>query len=131
MTDRASGSFEVEVKPLTPAPADGLRRMSIEKAIHGDLAATTKGEMITGGDPKTGAAGYVAMELVTGTLAGRTGTFALQHFATMDAHGPNLQITVVPGSSTGELEGITGTFTIIRADGQHSYTFDYTLPEAG
>ena len=126
----ASGTFEVDVKPLTPAPADGLLRMSIDKVLHGDLEATSKGEMITGGDPKTGAAGYVAMELVTGKLAGKTGSFALQHSATMDTSGPKMQITVVPGSSTGELQGITGIFTILRADGQHSYTFDYTLPQA-
>ena len=36
-----------------------------------------------GGDFKTGAAGYVAIEMVTGTLAGKHGAFALQHMATM------------------------------------------------
>ena len=48
----------------------------------------------------------------------------------MDTSGPKMQITVVPGAGTGELQGITGTFTILRANGQHSYTFDYTLPQA-
>ena len=71
----------------------------------------------------------MAIELVTGTLAGKHGSFALQHFATMDASGPKMQVIVVPGSGTGELKGIAGTFTIRIENGQHFYDFDYTLPE--
>lgn len=126
---RAQGTFTVDIRPLTPAPAEGLARFSIDKQIHGDLEATTKGEMLTGGDPRQGEAGYVAIEVVTGTLAGRHGSFALQHFATMDQNGPKMQVVVVPGSGTGELKGIAGTFVIHIANGQHSYDFDYTLPE--
>jgi hypothetical protein len=125
----AHGTFTVKVAPLTPAPAEGLSRFSIDKEIRGDLEATTKGEMFSGGDPKQGAAGYVAIEVVTGTLAGKHGSFALQHMATMDANGPKMQVVVVPGSGTGELKGIAGKFTIIIADGKHSYDLDYTLPE--
>ena len=125
----AHGMFTVKVAPLTPPPAEGLGRFSIDKEIHGDLEATTKGEMFSGGDFKTGAAGYVAIEMVTGTLAGKHGSFALQHLATMDANGPKMQVMVVPGSGTGELKGIAGTSTIVIADGKHSYDLDYTLPE--
>ena len=124
----AHGTFTVDVHPLTPAPAEGLGRFSIDKQIYGDLEATTKGEMFTGGDPKQGAAGYVAIEVVTGTLAGKHGSFALEHMATMDASGPKMQVIVVPGSGTGELKGIAGTFTIKIENGQHFYDFDYTLP---
>jgi hypothetical protein len=125
----AQGTFTVKVVPQTPAPAEGLARFSIDKEIHGDLEATTKGEMLTGGDPKTGTAGYVAIEMVTGKLAGKQGSFALQHFATMDQNGPKMTVAVVPGSGTGELKGIAGTFTITIAGGQHSYDLDYTLPQ--
>ncbi len=125
----AHGTFTVKVVPLTPAPADGLSRFSIDKEIHGDLEATTKGEMFSGGDPKLGTAGYVAIEVVTGTLAGKKGTFALQQMATMDASGRKMQVVVVPGSGTGELKGIAGTFTIVIAGGKHSYDMEYTLPE--
>jgi hypothetical protein len=103
-------------------------RMSIDKQIHGGLEATTKGEMIAGGDLKTGNAGYVAMEVVTGVLDGRHGSFALQHAATMTGGAPDLKVIVTPGSGTGELVGIAGTFTIIIESGKHSYAFDYTLP---
>ncbi|MGA2831477.1 MAG: DUF3224 domain-containing protein [Terracidiphilus sp.] len=129
VTHHARGTFTVNVQPLTPPPAEGLGRFSIDKQIHGDLEATTKGEMISGGDPKQGMAGYVAIEIVTGVLGGRHGSFALQHSATMDQNGAKMTVVVVPGSGTGELKGIAGIFTIHVDKGQHSYDFDYTLPE--
>jgi hypothetical protein len=129
MTHHARGTFTVNVKPLTPPPAEGLGRFSIDKEIHGDLEATTKGEMFSAGDPKQGAAGYVAIEVVTGTLAGKHGSFALQHTATMDKSGLKMTVIVVPGSGAGELKGIEGTFTIQIENGQHSYDLEYSLPE--
>ena len=129
MTHHAHGTFTVNVQPLTPPPAEGLGRFSIDKQIHGDLEATSKGEMFTGGDVKQGAAGYVAIEVVTGTLAGKRGSFALQHLATMDQRRLKMSVNVVPGSGTGELKGIEGTFTILIDKGQHSYDLEYTLPE--
>lgn len=124
----AHGTFAVEMKPLPNPPAEGLSRYSLKKQIHGDLEGTSEGEMLAGGDPQKGAAGYVAIEMVKGTLNGKLGAFALQHFATMDAAGPKMTITVVPGSGSGELAGIAGTFTITIEKGQHFYEFDYTLP---
>ena len=129
MTYHAKGTFTVDVHPLTPAPAEGLSRFSIDKQIHGDLEATSKGEMFSGGDPKQGVAGYVAIEVVTGTLKGKQGSFALQHTATMDQNGPKMSVITVPGSGTGALKGISGLFDIQIANGQHSYDFEYTLPK--
>ena len=129
MTYHAHGTFTVEMQPLTPAPAEGLSRFSIVKQIHGDLEATSKGEMLSGGNPKQGEAGYVAMEVVTGTLNGKHGSFALQHSATMDRSGQKMTVIVVPGSGMGELKGIAGTFIIHIENEQHSYEFEYTLPE--
>ena len=126
--DDAHGTFTVDLYPLTPAPAEGLSRYSSNKQMHGDLEATSKGEMFGAGEYTKGAAGYVAIEVVTGMLAGKHGSFALQHFATIDASGPKMQVIVVPGSGTGELKGIAGTFTIKIENGQHFYDFDYTLP---
>ncbi len=125
----AQGTFTVDVHPLSPAPVEGLGRFSINKQIHGELEAITIGEMLSGGNPKQGAAGYVAIEVVTGTLAGKQGSFALQHFATMDASGHKMQISVVPGSGTGGLKDIAGSFTIRIEGGQHFYDLDYNLPE--
>ncbi len=129
MTRHARGAFTVDVKPLTPAPAEGLRRFSIDKTMTGDLVGSTKGEMFTAGDPKQGMAGYVAIEVFTGALAGKHGGFALQHSATMDANGRKMSVIVVPGSGTGELKGISGDFGIEISNGRHEYDLSYTLPE--
>jgi hypothetical protein len=132
MTTHASGAFEVKV---TPQPQDDksagptVGRMSLDKQFHGDLEATSKGEMLAVSTAVKGSAGYVAMEQVSGTLHGRRGTFALQHTGTMTRGAPTLSVTVVPDSGTGQLVGLSGRLDIQIADGKHSYTFDYTLAE--
>lgn len=130
VTTRATGSFDVKITPLaTDSPAEGstLGRMSIEKQFHGDLEATSTGEMLTVGTAIKNSAGYVAVERVTGSLHGRTGTFALQHNATMTRGTGSLNIVVVPDSGTGELTGLSGRLSIEIAGGKHSYVFEYTL----
>jgi hypothetical protein len=101
--------------------------MSLDKQFHGDLEAGSKGQMLAVQGEVKGSAGYVAMERVSGTLAGRKGTFALQHTGTMTAGAPQMSVTVVPDSGTGELAGLSGKMTINSADGKHSYDFEYTL----
>ena len=83
--------------------------------------------MLTAGTGVKGSAGYVAIERVTGSLHGRSGTFALMHTGTMNRGTAGLDILVVPDSGTGALAGLTGTFNIIRANGMHSYEFDYVI----
>jgi hypothetical protein len=121
----ASGTFEVK---LTPQESANVGRMSIDKQFHGDLEASSKGEMLSAMTDVKGSAGYVAIERVTGTLHGRNGTFVLQHNGTMTRGEPQLSVTVVPDSGTGELAGIAGALTIRIAEKQHLYEFDYTLP---
>jgi hypothetical protein len=128
MTDRASGTFEVKLTPQTDGPDAPIGRMSIAKQFHGDLAGTSNGQMLMSSSPSVnGSAGYVAIEKVTGTLHGRHGTFYLQHSGTMTRGVGELTITVIPDSSTDELEGLRGKMNIIIAGGQHSYEFDYEL----
>jgi uncharacterized protein DUF3224 len=127
---RATGAFDVKLSPIGAYNSDDpmLARMSIDKQFHGDLEATSRGEMLSAGTSVKGSAGYVAIERVTGKLNGRTGTFVFQHSAVMDRGVPDLVVRVVPDSGTGELAGLSGTFGIDIANGVHSYTFDYTLP---
>ena len=128
VTTRATGTFEVRMAPLeTEAP---VGRMSLDKEFHGDLEGTGKGEMLAAMTAVEGSAAYSALEQVTGTLHGRSGTFVLQHTGVMDRGTPSLNITVVPDSGTGELAGLTGTMQIIVEGGKHSYVFEYTLPPA-
>ncbi len=134
MTKRATGTFDVKLKPLaledSKASDASLARLSIDKQFHGDLEGTSKGEMLSAGTPVKGSAGYVAIELVIGKLGGRTGTFVLQHSGTMNRGTPELSVTVVPDSGTGELVGLTGKLNIIIAEGKHSYDFEYTMAAA-
>ncbi len=129
----ATGPFEVKLAPQDDKIDPSLGRMTIDKQFHGDLEATSKGQMLTGGnagvDPK-GSGVYVAIEKVNGTLKGRSGTFILYHTGIMTRGVPQLSITVAPDSGTGQLAGITGKMSIIIKDGKHSYDFEYTLPEA-
>jgi len=127
----ATGPFEVKLTPQPPeAENAALGRMIIDKQFHGDLEAVSQGQMLSVLTSTKGSAGYVAMEIVNGTLGGRTGTFALQHSATMDRGQPQLSVTVVPDSGTGELRGLKGSMQIrIEPDGKHLYDFDYEIKE--
>ena len=132
MPTHASGTFEVKLVPQPPedkAEGSTMARMSIDKQFRGDLEATSKGQMLTAGTDVKGSAGYVAIERITGTLQGRTGSFVLQHTGTLTRGAPQQSITVVPDSGTGQLAGLTGKMTINIADGKHSFDFDYSLPE--
>ena len=128
MADRATGTFEVKMSPQESPETPGVGRMLLDKQFHGDLEATSKGQMVTGMTSEQGSAGYVAIEQVTGKLKGRAGTFLLQHHGIMDRGKPQLSITVVPDSGTGELKGLTGKMEIIIEAGKHSYVFEYKLP---
>ena len=132
MSQRAAGAFDVKVTPQKPdtqiARAANLGRLTIDKRFHGDLEGISKGEMLATQTDTPGSAGYVAMERVTGTLKGRTGSFVLQHSATMTRGATKASIAVVPDSGTGELQGLSGTMTItVAGDGSHSYEFDYKI----
>jgi hypothetical protein len=133
-TAHATGAFDVKLSPVgTDDKADGVTvgRMSAEKQYHGDLEGTGKGEMLSALTGVKGSGAYVAIERVTGTLHGRTGTFVLHHRGVMTRGEQQLAITVVPDSGTGQLVGLTGEMAIKITDGKHSYDFVYTLPDLG
>jgi predicted flavoprotein YhiN len=132
MSQRATGAFEVKVthqKPDTQiARAANLDRMTIDKRFHGELEGISKGEMLATQTEVKGSAAYVALERVTGSLSGLSGSFVLQHSATMVRGKPASSITVVPDSGTGALKGLTGKMSVtIAPDGAHSYEFDYRV----
>lgn len=131
MTKHASGTFEVKLTPQADEQVGDptVGRMSIEKEFQGDLEGTSRGQMLAVMTDVKGSAGYVAMERVSGTLDGRSGTFALQHSGTMTRGEAQLDLTVVPDSGTGQLTGLSGKMSINIAGGQHSYDFEYTLAQ--
>ena len=127
----AVGPFDVKVTPQDDKSDDPLiGRMALDKQYHGDLDGTGKGQMLTAGTSVKGSGAYVAIEKFTGTLKGHSGTFVLQHLGTMTQNVPQLSVSIVPDSGTGELKGIAGKMTInIAPGGKHSYDLEYSLPE--
>jgi hypothetical protein len=132
MPNHATGTFEVKLTPFDPAfksEDNSIGRYSLDKQFHGALEATSKGEMLSGMGTVKGSGGYVAIERITGTLDGRTGTFILQHNGTMQNGVYHMNVVVVPDSGTAQLTGLQGSMEIIIKDTKHSYDFTYSLPD--
>jgi Protein of unknown function (DUF3224) len=126
----AKGTFDTKVTPQPAAEGDdpAFSRFTVAKQFHGDIEGTSKVQMLAAGTAVKDSGGYVALEKVSAAVAGRKGTFILQHMGTMKGGAFNLNIAVVPDSGTDQLTGISGKFAIEIKDGKHSYAFDYTLP---
>ena len=132
MTTTLEGPFHVRMTPEALAHADAppsLGRFRLDKRYEGVLDAVGTGEMLSVRTAVDGSAGYVAIEHVTGTLAGRRGSFVLQHSGVMERGMKRLFLEVVPDSGTGELVGLSGRMGIDIAGGEHFYRFEFTLPE--
>lgn len=126
MANTARGTFEVELVP-GPAEVDGaVARVDLTKTFDGDLDGDSRGVMLSGGDPASGEAGYVAIEVFTGRLGDRRGSFALQQFGTMSGGRQDLRYEIVPGSGRDDLQGISGVLDLtIEDDGTHRYALEY------
>jgi Protein of unknown function (DUF3224) len=130
MSQIVEGTFNVKLIPQptqSEAAGEAIARMLLDKQFFGALEAKSTGQMLAMRTAVAGSAGYVAMELVVGKLAGRTGSFALQHSGTMQGASKTLSLSVVPDSGTGELVGLSGNMEIIIEEGKHAYRFDYRL----
>ncbi len=130
---QVEGPFDVVMAPQVPDPgheAAGIARMLLDKRYHGPLEATSTGQMLAYRTAIEGSAGYVAMERVTGTLAGRSGAFTLQHYGVLTRDAGELILTVVPDSGTDELTGLSGRMAIIIANGTHRYRLDFEPGDA-
>src|SRR4051812_49880628 len=128
---RVSGPFEVTLKPLQmddDLASQLMARMSIDKQYRGDLEATGKGQMLTGGTSIRNSAAYVAIERVTGELKGKKGSFTLQHTGVMNRGAPSLAITIVPDSGTDQLEGLAGSMAIKIEAGENILPPRTTIP---
>ena len=133
MAQQVKGEFDVKRSPEGPCDMGGgvvAGHFRFDKRFQGALDAVSVVHMLAVGTAVPGSAGYVAVERLSGTLQGRTGTFFMQHSGIMDRGTPSLSLQVVPDSGTGELAGLSGRMAIDIVDGKHYYTFDYSLDEA-
>ncbi len=114
------------------AEADGveLSRVHIARTFSGDLDGESTAELMIA--KSEGGGGYIGHDRISGVLAGRTGTFVFQHTGIMGPEGVTNTGTIVPGTGTGELEGITGDGSMLAdEEGNHTFTLAYELPESG
>lgn len=104
------GSFDIsrwEPEPYAVEGAEGeLSRVSATKEFVGDIEGTSTAELLMAGNSR--GAGYVASEVFTGTVQGRRGSVIVQHWGLAEGTAAASSGHIIPGSGTGELEGIAG-----------------------
>jgi hypothetical protein len=112
--DAVRVNAEITVHKYEPAayeePSDGptLTRIHVEESFSGEIEGDGVAEFLQAGRAD-GSASFVGLERVTGKLAGKQGTFVLQDAGTVEGNVVSGEWFVVPGSGTGELEGLRGT----------------------
>lgn len=128
MTD-ATGTFEIRMQAHTANDASSpqIGRMHFEKDWTGDLTGHSQGEMLSVGDPASGTASYVVLEVFTGTLGGRPGSFCFRQSGDMHDAEVGLTYEVVPHSGGGELSGLSGSLALEIVDKVHQYTLTFDL----
>jgi Protein of unknown function (DUF3224) len=112
MTTRANAVITVhKYEPAAyhePAEGPALTRIHVEESFSGDIAGDGVVEFLQAACAD-GSASFVGIERVTGTIAGRNGTFLLQDAGTVQDSIVSGDWFVIPGSGTGELAGLRGT----------------------
>jgi hypothetical protein len=129
----ATSTFEIKEwsdSVWDDAPGAKLGRARLRKVFHGEIEGTSVAEILTAHTDTPAA--YVGLERLAVSVHGKTGTFVLHHNAGALPDGrPSASWTIVAGSGTGALAGISGSGQITRhPDGAHSFVLDYQLPEA-
>ena len=121
----ANGTFEVD---LTPQEDEGspAGRMLIKKTYQGDMKGSGTGQMISK-RTQNGAAVYYAIEEFSGSVKGKTGGFTLVHSGHMSKDSQSLEITILEGSGSGELQDITGSMLIVQDANGHRYELTFEL----
>src|SRR5512142_2354382 len=105
---RASAAITVhKYEPTTyDEPAEGpvLARIHVEESFSGDISGDGVVEFLQAARAD-GSASFAGIERVTGTVAGREGTFLLQDAGTVEGNVVSGEWFVIPGSGTGGLAG--------------------------
>lgn len=132
MTTHAKSTFKVASWDEQPwDTADGqpkMTRAEVKKTFEGDLEGTSSLQYLMLYRAE-GSADFVGLERIHGRLAGREGTFVLRHEGVFDDGAASGTWSVVEGSGTGALEGITGRSEFSLPKGEEAFPFvlDYDL----
>ena len=113
-------------EPYAEAEGTDFSRVHISRTFSGDLDGESTAELLIA--KSEGGGGYVGHDRITGSLAGKSGSFVFQHTGLMGPEGVTNTGTIVPGSGRGELDGISGEGTMLADDeGNHTLTLEYEL----
>lgn len=122
-----TAQFTVTTEPV-PASVAETGQFTLTKQWTGGIRGDGSGLMLSAGNPNAGAAGFVALEVVSGSVDGKAGSFALAQLGTMRGSHQRHQYEVVPGSGTGDLTGISGVMTLnVDETGAHHVMLEYNL----
>jgi hypothetical protein len=105
-------------------------RATVTMSFEGELEGEGNVEWLMGYDVDGGTAQFVGLERVVGTIAGKKGSFVLQHVGTFDGQTANGDVLVVPGSGTDDLSNLEGKGSFVAGmgpDGERSLSLDYDL----
>jgi len=134
MGTRATAAFDITGWEQTDYGGEGggpkLSRATVKKAFRGDLEGTSTAELLMCGGPEGGGAGYIAQEVVTASLGGRSGTFVMQHGGLRGAGQAYTFGNVVPDSGTGGLRGLAGSLELRHDENGAVLTLDYDFAAA-
>jgi len=103
--------------------------MVIDKTYRGQLTGSGVGQMISK-RIEGGTSLYYAIEEFTGSIEDRQGAFTLVHHGRMSRDEQMLDVSILEGSGSGDLAGISGMMLIKQGPEGHQYELQYEL-EAG
>ena len=128
---KATGAFEV--KGGTEDPYDELdggiklTHASGSQSFTGDISGDGSVHWLMLYRPdKT--ARFVGLQRITGSVGGRLGSFVAAAEGDHDGTGSTITLTIIPGSGTGSLTGISGEGSLIAKGGPRgTYELEYEL----
>jgi len=131
MKQKANARFAIkswDEKPYSEGQGQPkLTRATVTKSYTGDIAGDANVEylMMYRSD---GTATFVGLERVVGKIGGKSGSFVLQRTGVFEDGQAKESYSVVPGSATGELQGLRGDGTSSVGHGmEHPFTLSYEL----
>ena len=131
MKHNANARFAIKTwdeKPYSEGPdTPKLTRASVTKTFTGDIEGEGQVEylMMYRND---GSATFVGLERIVGRIGGKTGSFVLQRIGVFENGEAKESYSVVPGSATGELQGLRGEGSSAVGHGlEHPFSMSYDL----
>ena len=133
MRQSANGRFAIkswDEKPYSEAQDQPrLTRASVMKNFTGDIEGEGQVEYVIM-YRSDGSATFVGLERVIGRIGGKTGTFVLQRIGVFENGQAKESYSVIPGSATGELEGLRGDGSSAVGHGmEHPFSLNYELAD--